>query len=186
MNLSELLEKSKQDEVALNDLLKDYKPLVMSIARKYYLIGGELDDLIQEGMIGLYRAVLTYKNDKNANFTTFASICVNRQIQTAIKKANSGKNKPFTNLYSVDSKILDRMLSNDCSPEDIVLRKESLKEISDLVNINLSKLEKEILKNYLMGKSYEEIGNDLHINKKSVDNGLNRIIKKLEKTKFNN
>jgi len=181
MNEQEIIEKAKTDELILDNLLTTYKPLVISIARKYYLIGGELDDLVQEGMIGLYRAVLTYTANKQTMFKTFATLCVTRQIQSAVKKANREKNKPFLDLYSNNSEIFEMILSSDPNPEDLAVQKESAKEITKLINLKLSKLERQILKEYFNGKSYQEIAIKLNINKKSVDNGLNRIIKKLEK-----
>lgn len=181
MNEKELLKIAKTDENASNELAKKYKPLVINIAKKYYLIGGELDDLIQEGMIGLYRAILTFSFEKNAEFKTFATLCVNRQIQSAIKKANREKNKPFLDLYSADDEIVNYFSSTDPNPEDLAEQRETLKEFNDTINLKLSSKEREILMEYITGRTYEEIAEKLKITKKSVDNGLHRIKKKLEK-----
>ena len=95
MSEVEMIEKAKTDVDAMEKLLLQYKPLVNSIARKYFLLNGDMDDLVQEGMIGLYKAISTYSADKNASFKTFASICITRKIQTKIKKENTAKNRAF-------------------------------------------------------------------------------------------
>ena len=135
---------ARTDQKAMESVLSEYKPLVTSISRRYFLVGAEPEDLVQEGMIGLYKAIQTFDESKQASFKTFANLCINSQIQMTIRNANRSK-----------SKLLNEIISK------------------------LSLLEKQILKQFLLGKNYAEIAQILCIDKKSVDNGLNRIRKKL-------
>ena len=192
----ELLKKAKNgDNNAINDLMVEYKPLVIGIARKYFLVNSTPEDLIQEGMLGLFKAFLNYRKDEHANFKTFATICINRQIQSAIIKNNRNKNLPLNTYFSIDNqgKILlnvsqgkgeddDRgffLSAKSLNPEESMLFKENVKEINERVNKVLSGYEKEILKMYISGLNYIEIANKLNKSSKSVDNALSRIKIKL-------
>lgn len=175
-----LIEKTRTNPNLLEQLLIVYKPLVTSIARRYFLTGAEVDDLVQEGMIGLYKAIQTYNINKNASFKTFASLCINSQIKSAIKSANSNKNKILNEIMLEDNQDLMYLVSSkEPNPEDRMINKESFNVVKDEINSKLSLLEKQILKQYLLGKNYKDIALTLCLDKKSVDNGLNRIRKKL-------
>jgi RNA polymerase sporulation-specific sigma factor len=178
MNELELLEKSKTDEKAVEKLLTMYKPLVLKIARGYFIVGEEIDDIVQEGMIGLYKAINSYEEEK-AGFKTFATLCIKRQILSAIKKANTNKSKMFWDLC--DDQTLDFFLapSNKENPENKIISKENYNLLNSTIQNSLSDLEKSVLKEYLAGGKYEEIANKLGMEKKSVDNALNRIRNKL-------
>lgn len=164
---------------SMEDFLVNYKPLVIKIARRYFLAGGDMDDVIQEGMIGLYKAYNTYSSEKGASFTTFATLCINRQIQTAIKKANAQVRRFCTDLYNLDNENIINIVSYENNPEDQVIRKESFNNFKKEILLKLTNLEKQILKHYLSGLSYDDIALELKITKKSVDNGLLRIRNKL-------
>ena len=175
----ELIEKAKTDKNTVEILLNTYKPLVCKIARQYFLAGGEIDDLVQEGMIGLYGAINSYSADKNASFKTFATLCIKRKMQSAIKKANSKKNSLFGELF--DDEMLDvvDITSEKENPEKNAISKEKYAYIINEVKTKLSELELVILKKYLDGLSYDDISKELNISKKSVDNALFRIRAKL-------
>ena len=166
-------------ELSAEELLIYYKPLVSKIARRYFLVGGDMDDVFQEGMIGLYKAINSFSSDKGASFQTFATLCINRQIQSAVKKANANKNRVFMDLYSMENDETIKIISSERNPEDNFIVKESYENIKREILQKLTNLEKKILKEYLSGFSYEDISQKLHINKKSVDNALNRIRNKL-------
>lgn len=179
-NMNDLIEKAKTNSEILDQILVEYKPLVSSIARRYFLMGAELDDLVQEGMIGLYKAINTYVSDKNASFKTFATLCINSQIKSAVKKANSNKNKVLNQVMLEDNQeLMYLVLSTEPNPEDKMINRENFVDMKKEIMSSLSLLEKQILKQYLLGKNYNEIAKTLCIDKKSVDNGLNRIRKKL-------
>lgn len=165
-----------------NEIMIEYKPLVVSIARKYFLIGAEVEDIIQEGMIGLYKAIEDYKGNQEASFKTFATLCINRQIQTAIKISNNNKNKLLNDIIELgidDEERMNSLVSTEPNPEEQILRQERYEYVLSEIDKKLSKLEKQILNCYLEGYSYEKIAKILEIDKKSVDNGLIRIRKKL-------
>lgn len=170
---------SKNDEQSVENLLNEYKPLVSKIARQYFLMGGEIDDLIQEGMIGLYKAINSFDKTKNATFKTFATLCVKRQIQTAVKKSLSLKNSLFHELF--DDSILDIIDTPSAkeNPEEKAISKEKYEFIKTEINQRLSGFEKDVLKKYLSGMSYENIAKSLSVTRKSVDNALSRIRIKL-------
>ena len=171
---------ARTDSNALDSLLTEYKPFVCSIARRYFLMGAELDDLIQEGMIGLYKAIQSYSQEKNASFKTFANLCINSQIKSAIRSAGRNKNKMLNEVMLEDNEdLMYLVISKEPNPEDRMISKENFATMKNEINSKLSLLEKQILKQYLLGKSYDEIAKTLCLDKKSVDNGLNRIRKKL-------
>ena len=184
-----LVEKAQQgDENAVNELLKKYKNLVNKLSRSYFLIGGDIEDIVQEGMIGLYHAILHFSPDKKVTFKNFAGICIKHQIQNAIKVASSEKNKVLSSALSITDEVLSEeeedkieleLPSDLPSPYDTILEKEKIVEMKSLVQKVLSPLERKILSLYLGGYNYSEIAAMANISKKSVDNGLSRIKNKL-------
>ncbi len=187
----ELVKLIKAGEIgAEEELFSRFKPMVSSVARSYFLLGSELDDLIQEGMIGLYKACQSY-SEKNASFKTFAYICIKRQIQSAVKHANRQKNKILNNYVSLDAQggyktgdgeeeALLILPSSNLSPDDEMIEKENLEEIVYKIKSALSPLELKVLTLYLKGNSYQTISKMVGKNYKSVDNSLHRIKNKLE------
>ena len=167
------------EENNIEEMLEKYKPLVISLARRYFLTGAEIDDLIQEGMIGLYKAIISYDKSKNDSFTNFASMCIKRQIISAIKKNQRLKNSFFKDLINEDDFYVNEIPSIDENPENKIIIKEDYSILKQEILSKLTSLEKKILREYLSGKSYDEIATNLSINKKSVDNALSRIRNKL-------
>lgn len=180
------------DLIALDFLFTKYKKLVKKISRKYYLAGHENEDLIQEGMIGLYKAYQNFQTGKD--FKTFASTCITNQILSAIKSANRMKNKILSESISLNNQggiLISSDPENDeddlylivqsasFSPEDKLISKENIEEIKSEVHKHLSSLEKEILSYYLKGMSYDEISRETKKDKKTIDNALFRIKAKL-------
>ena len=178
-------------EEAEEELFARYKPVVSSVARSYFLMGAELDDLIQEGMIGLYKACQKF-SEKQASFKTFAYLCIKRQIQTAVKQANRQKNKMLNNYISLDSQggyktgengedeAVLILPSKELSPDAEMIQKENYKEIVKKIKSALSPLELKVLTLYLKGNSYQTISVEVGKSCKSVDNLLYRIKNKLE------
>jgi RNA polymerase sporulation-specific sigma factor len=192
----DLLEKIKNgDEMAEIELLSRYKDLVVKISRGYFIVGGDLEDLVQEGMIGLYKAIKNYSGDKETSFKTFAVLCIKHQIQTAIKMANTNKNKPLSSAVSFQSftengsnESLDFLpieLVLEDTPAEKAIDKENFKNLHKTIKSSLSPLEYKVLKLYLQGYSYKEISSILNVSSKSIDNSLSRIRLKL-KTKLKN
>ena len=187
-----VLEAQEHDNVLAQEyLLHKYRNFVRAKARSYFLIGAEREDIIQEGMIGLYKAIRDFKNDKQASFRAFAELCVTRQIITAIKTATRQKHIPLNSYVSLNKPIYeedsDRTLLDVISgvkvanPEDMVISREEFSDIEDKMNDILSDLEWKVLMSYLDGKSYQEIAADLGRHIKSIDNALQRVKRKLEK-----
>ncbi len=182
-----VLRSQKNDEEATNNLLNKYKNLVNKISRSYFLIGGDIEDIVQEGMIGLYKAITHFSPQKNASFKTFASICIKNQIQSAIKIASSEKNRVLSSALSIaddpcfdeEEKLGYETISDFNSLEDKIVEKENVEEILFHVKEKLSPLEKKIFNLYLEGYNYNEISQMANISKKSIDNGLTRIKSKL-------
>lgn len=181
----------KNNLLAQDYLLHKYKNFVRAKARTYFLIGAEKEDIIQEGMIGLYKAIRDFKNDKQASFRAFAELCVTRQIITAIKTATRQKHIPLNSYVSLNKPIYeedsDRTLLDVISgvkvanPEDMVISREEFDDIESKMNDILSDLEWQVLMSYLDGKSYQEIALELNRHVKSIDNALQRVKRKLEK-----
>ena len=177
----------KGDENSVNILLKKYKSLVNQIARSYFLTGGDIEDIVQEGMIGLYKAIMHFKEGKTASFKTFASTCIKHQVQSAVRVASSEKNK----ILSSALPIIDRLNSEDEDEKEIILpselpspdvcliEKERLGDIIEKIKQTLSSMELKVLTLYLKGYSYNEISTIGNISKKSIDNALTRIKNKL-------
>ena len=167
------------DEENIDILLAKYKPLVIKIARQYFLVGGDIDDLVQEGMIGLFKATKSFDSQKNASFKTFATLCIKRQIQTAVKKLNALKNNVFNDLF--DDKLLESIDTPSAkeNPEEQAISKQKYQHIKNEIQNKLSEFEKQVLQKYLEGNSYDDISSDLNVAKKSIDNALSRIRSKL-------
>lgn len=187
MSDSELLDliHEGKDNMAMETLIKRYGPLVTRLSRSLYIIGADEEDLIQEGMIGLVKAVNDYRPDRGASFKTFAYMCVKRQLITAVNSSNNKKNGPlnsYVSIYSSDADAFGGAASDPegGNPEEIMLAR--LRESTLLGNIEsrLSRLEKSVLSEYLTGASYEEIGEKLGKPAKSIDNAIQRIRAKLK------
>ena len=182
------------DEKAENEILERYKGLVVKIARSYFILGGEMEDIVQEGMIGLYKALKGYDKKKNASFKTFATMCIKHQIQSAIKVANAKKNSPLSNSVSLqsfsensdDEDFLPVSLIFQISPDEKVINKENYQNLLENIKKMLSDKEFQVLKYYLKGYTYKEISNILGTSEKSIDNSLSRIKSKLKKLTENN
>ena len=172
-------------------LISKYENFVKSRARSYFLIGADKEDIFQEGMIGLYKAIRDFKKDKITSFKSFAEICVTRQIITAIKTATRQKHIPLNTYISLNKPIYeeesDRTLLDVLTglkvtdPEELFISQEQVEAIQNEIVKVLSDLEQEVLMSYLDGKSYQEIACDLDRQAKSIDNALQRIKRKLEK-----
>jgi RNA polymerase sporulation-specific sigma factor len=179
------------NDVALEYLINKYRNFVRAKARSYFLIGADREDIIQEGMIGLYKAIRDFRPDKLASFRAFAELCITRQIITAIKTATRQKHIPLNSYVSLNRPIYDeesdRTLldiisgSKVTDPEELVISKEEFCDIENKMSEFLSDLEWKVLMFYLEGKSYQEIANDLSRHVKSIDNALQRVKRKLER-----
>lgn len=173
-------------------LIHKYQNFVKAKAKSYFLIGADKEDIYQEGMIGLYKAIRDFKADKLASFKAFAELCVTRQIITAIKTATRQKHIPLNTYVSLNKPIYDeesdRTLLDVLSeakvadPEELMISREELTHIENEIGEVLSELEMEVLVSYLDGKSYQEIACDLNRHAKSIDNALQRVKRKLEKS----
>ena len=178
------------DGEALPFLLDKYKNFVRTRARSYFLIGADHEDIVQEGMIGLYKAIRDYNPEKLTTFRAFAELCVKRQIITAIKTATRQKhyalnsyvslNKPLYDEES-DRTLLDVLEGRVTNPEDLYISQEDLSHIETQIDSMLSDLEQQVLQCFLDGSSYQEIAEELGRHVKSIDNALQRIKKKLTK-----
>lgn len=178
------------DRFALEYLMIKYKNFVRCRARSYYLIGGDREDVIQEGMIGLYKAILDYDVNRMCYFRNFADICVRRQIITAIKTATRQKHGPLNSYISLNKPIyentsnrtlLDIIIGNRImDPEELIISKEDVGFMEETIENVLSELELEVLSFYIEGMSYQEIAIKMDRHSKSIDNALQRIKRKLE------
>lgn len=179
------------DPEALEYLIKKYKNFVRAKARSYFLIGADKEDIIQEGMIGLYKAIRDYNEDKLTSFRAFAELCITRQIITAIKTATRQKHIPLNSYVSLNKPIYDEESDRTLldvltgvkitDPEELIIGREELQSIESKIGEILSDLEWEVLMSYLQGKSYQEIAVDLNRHVKSIDNALQRVKRKLER-----
>ncbi|AOR22386.1 RNA polymerase sporulation sigma factor SigH [Clostridium taeniosporum] len=186
-----VLEAKKGNTRAQEYLISKYENFVKSKAKSYFLIGADKEDIYQEGMIGLYKAIRDFKADKLTSFKAFAELCVTRQIITAIKTATRQKHIPLNTyvslnkpIYEEDSErtLLDVLSGIKISdPEELLINKEHMDDIESIIAKVLSDLELEVLMSYLDGKSYQEIACDLDRHSKSIDNALQRVKRKLEK-----
>lgn len=180
------------DSVALEYIINKYRHYVLSKTKTYFLVGADRDDIIQEGMIGLFKAIRDYDVDKSTSFRYFAELCITRQIITAIKTATRQKHIPLNSYISLDRPIymeesertlLDTVEGLESSdPVEEFLLRENMNEIKLEIYGILSDLEAKVLKAYMKGKTYREIGNELSRDKKSIDNALQRIKRKVEES----
>lgn len=189
-----VIEAKKGDIEAQEYLISKYENFVKAKSKSYFLIGADKEDIYQEGMIGLYKAIRDFKPDKLSSFKAFAELCITRQIITAIKTATRQKHIPLNTYVSLNKPIYDeesdRTLIDVLSslkvtnPEDLVISREEVNAIEKEISEVLSELELEVLSSYLDGKSYQEIACDLDRQAKSIDNALQRVKRKLEKSLF--
>ena len=183
------------DEQALTFLLDKYKDLVNTKVGKYFIIGAEREDIIQEGMIGLYKAIKGFDNCKQNTFKTFANLCIERQLITAIKSSNRQKHMPLNSYLSLNTSAYDNdedgtelietfEVDTIEDPLETIMKKESFDEIQKTMHKSLSKFEEQVLDRYIQGESYEIIAKRLDTPVKSVDNAIQRIRKKAIKNLF--
>ncbi|TWT02729.1 RNA polymerase sporulation sigma factor SigH [Planococcus sp. CPCC 101016] len=176
---------------ALDFLITKFRPFVRMKARSYFLIGADKEDIIQEGMIGLYKAIRDFRSDKLSSFRAFAELCIIRQIITAIKTATRQKHIPLNSYISLDKPIYDEesdrtlmdvLTGNGVDdPEDLIIHNEEFQYMEEKMGEVLSELEREVLALYLDGQSYQEISEKLERHVKSIDNALQRVKRKLER-----
>jgi len=192
MDDEEIVEIARQgDAEALEYLIGKYKNFVRAKARSYFLVGADREDIIQEGMIGLYKAIRDFRSDKLSSFRAFAELCITRQIITAIKTATRQKHIPLNSYVSLNKPIYDedsdRTLldiisgSRVTDPEELFISREEFGDIEQKMSEILSELEWRVLIAYLDGKSYQEIADELNRHVKSIDNALQRVKRKLER-----
>lgn len=187
MNDIEIVKKAQGgDQEAVSQILDKYKGFVIMNSRKFFLNGADREDLQQEGMIGLIKAIRRYDDGRNASFSTFASICIRRQIITAVKSSNTGKNKVLNTavnaFYEGEEFNLShsKKSSNLQNPENIFLGKEKVEGLKKYLYLSLSKMEKEIFEFMLLGNDYIEIAEKTGRKVKAVDNAIQRIKKKVK------
>ena len=176
------------DNNAQNYLLEKYKSLVNMKANRFFLVGAEDDDMVQEGMIGLFKAIQSFDLEKNNSFKTFANLCIERQLITAIKTSNRQKHMPLNSSFSLNlsaydenddttvMEILDTNTAED--PLDTITKREYMEFVENKIDKNLSGFEKQVLSRYIQGESYVDIANKLNSPVKSIDNAIQRIRKK--------
>lgn len=181
------------DKDALSYLLEKYKNLVNIKVSKYFMIGAEKEDILQEGMIGLFKAIQSFNEEKQNSFKSFANICIERQLITAIKSSNRQKHMPLNTYLSLNTaaydnneddsvELIDTFNSKTAEdPLETIMKKEYYSEVEEAINKNLSKFEKKVLDRYLKGESYVTIAKRLDSPVKSVDNAIQRIRKKASK-----
>ena len=178
----ELIQRLRAGETGIADyLIEKYKYLVRRKARAMFLIGGDTDDLIQEGMIGLFKAVRDYHPGKEASFVTFAQMCIDRQIYSAVQSSNRQKHMPLNTYISLSQEDEESPLAQAWveTPEEIIIDRENTRALEDEIKSALSPMENTVLNYYLEGKSYADIGMLMDKNPKSVDNALRRIRTKI-------
>ena len=179
----ELIIRLRQGETEIEEFLIDkYKNLVRTKARAMYLIGGETDDLIQEGMIGLFKAIRDYDQEKEASFQTFARLCIERQVYRAIEASNRLKNQPLNSYVSLNDSASEEDLKSywEESPESIVLDKEHTEDMKQKIRNVCSPFENHVLDLYMQGYDYRKIAEMMDKAPKSIDNALQRIRAKVK------
>ena len=195
MEIFELIKKAKLGDIeSMESILQFFKPKVNAICREYFLIGSDFDDILQEGMIGLYKAVQNYQKEKNDSFARFATMCIHRQIQSAVKIANAKKNLPLNDYFSINeegaiesdgertAQIL--LVTKDRIVEKISLQKEKNSYIINQIKSLLKPEQYKILILYLNGYTYSEIAEISELSTKKIDNTIQIIKKKLKKLKL--
>lgn len=188
-----------EDKYAIDFLIEKYKDLVNMKVSKYFMIGAEKEDIIQEGMIGLFKAIQGYNPDKQNSFKTFANLCIERQLITAIKTSNRQKHMPLNSYLSLsasvsnsnddenDSSMLEYFDSHTTEdPLDMITKKEYYQQVENAIDKSLSKFEKQVLNRFIKGDSYISIAEKLNAPVKSVDNAIQRIRKKAIKNILDN
>ena len=179
----ELIRRAQNGEKKLEEFLIDkYKGMVRKKAHAMFLIGGEQEDLIQEGMIGLFRAVRDYRPSKNASFATFASLCVERQIYKAIEISGRQKHRPLNSYISLseeNSPLKNTEDTKQQNPEEIIIDRESTNLMQEKIKERLSPFENQVLRAYLEGKDYHQIARQMVKSPKSIDNALQRMRNKI-------
>lgn len=188
MTDEQLMEALRNGQEEITDyLMEKYKALVLKQAKTLYLIGGENDDLIQEGMIGLFKAVRDYREDKDTSFYHFAKLCISRQMYHAIEASNRKKHAPLNSYLSIDSKEettvmmpKEAMNTQNVDPEQILIEQENLQNMRQKVMETLSKMEQDVLSDYLDGMDYQAIARKMGKTPKSIDNALQRIRRKVK------
>ena len=195
MTDEKLIENIKQDDnMALNCLLERYNDVVNMKANKFFMVGAEREDMVQEGMIGLYKAVKSFDTEKQNSFKTFANMCIERQLITAVKNSNRQKHIPLNSSVSLNAEVYDNegnttvmeVLDNNKTSEDpldIITKKEYYDLVEKNIDESLSDFEKKVLKFYKNGESYASIAEKLDTKIKSVDTAIQRIRKKANKIK---
>ena len=200
MNLEKLTDEElvalcKSDDVAMSFLLNKYKGMVLSCSKTLFILGGDNDDLVQEGMIGLFKAIRDFDENKNIKFSTFAQVCIKRNIYTAITRSNNPKNDPLNKGLSIShtdsaeeedeyAKSLSTEelgLSEIYNPEDNLINKEKYNEITSFMMKDLSKLEYQVMDLYIIGLTTSEIAKVLGKNEKTTDNAFQRAKNKIRK-----
>lgn len=183
--LIHMLREHNSDEIT-DHLMEKYKPLVRKQTNALFLIGGEKDDLIQEGMIGLFKAVRDFGENKDTSFYHFAKLCISRQLYSAIEASNRKKHQPLNNyipLYAPNQDegqdLENLLIGNGDNPEQMMIEQEVLEELKRNLWKNLSKMEQQVLKLYLEGNSYTQIAECMDKTPKSIDNALSRIKQKI-------
>ena len=200
MNDEELIELIKSgDKYAIDFLIEKYKDIVNAKVSKYFMIGAEREDIVQEGMIGLFKAIQSYKPDKQNSFKTFANLCVERQLITAIKTSNRQKHQPLNSYLSLSSsaynsddeennsemiEYFDSHTTED--PLEMITKKEYYQKVENAIDTSLSNFEKQVLQRFIKGESYVDIAAKLDAPVKSVDNAIQRIRKKAIKNILEN
>lgn len=180
------------DQDAMEKLLNKYKEMVLGKARSMYILGGDSDDLIQEGMLGLFKAVRDYDSGRDASFRTFAQLCVTRQLYTAVKASSRKKHLPLNTAISLsrpvredgeeEEEFLDCLEADASSnPEVYLIGQEEMERLEEKIERELSPFEKQVLELHLTGMGYVEIAHVLNRDEKSTDNALQRIRTKLKK-----
>ncbi|MFU2015595.1 RNA polymerase factor sigma-70 [Peribacillus butanolivorans] len=179
------------DSESLAFLINKYQNFVRAKTTPYFLIGADKEDLVQEGMIGLYKAIRDFREDRMTSFKAFAELCITRQIITAIKTATRQKHAPLNSYVSLDKPLYDEesnytlmdMISGEkiTNPEAIIINKEKADDIELKISELLSDLERRVLALYMDGQSYVEISEELNTHVKSIDNALQRVKRKLER-----
>jgi len=191
MTDEELIHRLREGQSDITDyIMNKYKYLVRKKANAMFLIGGDTDDLIQEGMIGLFKAIRDYNEDKETSFYSFADLCVSRQIYNAIEASQRKKHQPLNTYVSLNADIddeheislLDVLTSiESLNPEQLLIDRENLAAVEEQIDKRLSSMEKEVIQHYLQGMNYHQIAEILGRQPKSIDNALQRIKGKLSK-----
>lgn len=179
----------QSDVQAELELFNRYRNTITKYSRGFYLIGGDVEDLIQEGMIGLYKAIKSYDSNKSASFATFANLCIKRQIQSAVRNASTQKNLVLSSAVPITDEENDELgiflISDGLSPEQVLANRQVYAELKAAFAKELSPLEHTVLRFYLQGLSYQQIADKTGQTKKSIDNALSRIKKKIGQIRKN-